>query len=68
MAEIISKSGAAKSIAWDYETSQIWECYLSPLSKSLLANVSNLLSHLKSKHCIIYNEVIDAREAYLVGV
>ena len=41
-----------------------WLCLKSllALSKSLLANTSNLFSHLKSKHCIVYNEAVDAME------
>ena len=38
--------------------------------KTLLVNTSNLFSHLKSKHCIVYNVGIDEMEAYtyLVGI
>ena len=38
--------------------------------KSLLVNTSNLFSHLKNKHYIVYNAGIDEMEAYtyLVGI
>ena len=74
MAELVNKSGT-KRVAWDYFSLRVGTdgkpfedgsavcriCQRQVLAK--YGNTSNLLSHLKNNHSMVYKEAIDAMNA-----